>query len=561
MRAFALGISLLIPCAAGAATTDRSTIPLTGETASAAFSRPLPPERPPILPAYSFTPPISGVSTRSTERYRVSRIDVTGSSVLGQAGIDNLVARYEQRDLSFSDMVALRDELTGQYLAAGYVTSGATLLNLEDEVLTLEVIEGHLAEIQVNSDGHFRPAYVEDYLAGFGEAAPVNVFELEERLQIFQQQPHVDVVEAELLPGSQRGESILWVDPVETNRWAWGLEASNQLSPAIGGVQAVASVQALNLTGRADDLRLGLRGAEGLLELMGEYDFPLGTRGRRLAVYAFGADSDIVRGPFDHLDIGADSMTAGLRLRQPLQRSLQQHTNLSLAAEWRQSQTYLLGQGFSFVEGPDEGEARMTILRLGVDSLRRTERDVIYGRAELSGGLDALDPTLNPDSSVPDGRFVKFRVQFQWARRFAWLDSQTLVRLDAQISNDPLFGLEQFPVGGRWTVRGYRENTLIRDNAVIASAEWRLPLRQSSSGRSLLELRPFADWSNSSNVNGQEIGPRTLASLGLGVYWSPVEDIQMEVYWGAALNDVEYAGEYDIQDDGIHFRFNWDAIR
>ena len=78
-------------------------------------------------------------------------------------------------------------------------------------------------------------------------------------------------------------------------------------------------------------------------------------------------------------------------------------------------------------------------------------------------------------------------------------------------------------------------------------------------GRSRLELRPFVDWSYSANVDADEIGPRQLSSAGIGFYWSPTPPLQFEVYWGEALNNVTYAGEYDLQDDGIHFRFTWDA--
>lgn len=552
--------ALLAPGLLLAATPDRTTIPSTDRSALAAFARPQTGlDQISVLPAYEFDSESWTAAISGAERYSVREIRVDGAGALDAAALDRVLADFEGRLLSFNDMVQLRDRLTALYVEAGYVTSGAVLEALEDGVLRIQIIEGALERIEVRSTGHFREKYVAEYLAGFGDPQPVNVLDLEERLQILQQQPHVSSVEAQLLPGSQRGESVLLVSPMETERWSLGIEASNQLSPAIGSAQAVASLSVLNLTGRADDLRLGVRGAEGLLEFMGEYDFPVGNGGQRLSLYAFGADSDIVREPFKDLDIGADTLTAGGRLRLPIFRSLLNQTYIVVAGEWRQSRTYLLGQGFSFIEGPEDGRARMAILRGGIESLHRSQRDVIFGRLELSAGLDAFGATVSESRDVPDGRFVKLRGQFQWARRLPWLDSELLLRLDGQLSNDPLFGLEQYPVGGRWTVRGYRENTLIRDNALILSAEWRLPLRQDPTGRSRFELRPFVDWSHSGNVNADEIGPRSLSSVGAGIYWSPVETLELEVYWGVALQDVTYASEYDIQDDGIHFRFTWDA--
>ncbi len=543
-----------------AATPDRSTIPSADRSPLAAFARPQTGlEQISVLPAFEFEDGSGAAAISGAERYPVREIQVTGAEAVDSRALDQVLTAFEGRPLSFNDMVQLRDQLTALYVEAGYVTSGAVLEALEEGVLRIRIVEGALERIEVHSTGHFREQYVADYLAGFGDPEPVNVLDLEERLQILQQQPHVSSVEAQLLPGSERGESVLLVSPIETDRWSIGLEASNQLSPAIGSVQGVVSMSVLNLTGRADDLLLGARAAEGLLEFMGEYDFPVGDRGQRLSLYAFGADSDIVRAPFQDLDIGADSLTAGARLRWPVFRSLLNQTHLVFTGEWRQSRTYLLGQGFSFVEGPEAGQARMAILRTGMETLHRSQRDVIFGRLELSVGLDAFGATVAETDEVPDGRFLKLRGQFQWARRLSWLDSELLLRLDGQLSNDPLFGLEQYPIGGRWTVRGYRENTLIRDNALIASVEWRLPLRQDPTGRSSLELRPFVDWSHSGNVDGDEIRPRNLSSIGAGIYWSPVDALQLEIYWGEALEDITYAGEYDIQDDGIHFRFIWNT--
>ncbi|MGE0623741.1 MAG: ShlB/FhaC/HecB family hemolysin secretion/activation protein [Pseudomonadales bacterium] len=551
----------MLPSAITAAVPDRTTIPAPERSALSRFAAPLEAEeRDPVLPR--FQPDTGGPAglPGSTGRYPVRDIRVTGARVLDPAEIESVVGEYRGRALSFQEMIALRDRITARYVDAGYVTSGAVLESLDDGVLHIDVVEGALERIEVHSAGQLRPQFVADYLSGFGTTTPVNVLDLEERLQILQQDPHVSVIEAQLLPGPNRGESVLLVSPGETERWGLTVEASNQLSPAIGAAQGVASLSFLNLTGRTDDLSFSTRAAEGLLELMGEYDFPLGARGARMSVYAFGADSDIVRGPFHDLDIGADTFTGGTRLRWPVRRTLTTRMNLLLAAEWRESKTFLLGQGFSFIEGPEDGKAVMTILRGGLDYLYRNQRDVIYARVEASAGVDALGATVSSDADVPDGRFAKLWGQFQWARRLPWLDSQLLLRLDGQVSNDPLFGIEQYPVGGRWTVRGYRENTLIRDNAVVASVEWRWPLFRSPGGRSLFEVRPFADWSRSANVDGDEIGPATLASVGVGAYWSPLESLEMEVYWGDALNEVTYAGDYDLQDDGIHFRLTWGAL-
>lgn len=511
----------------------------------------------PILPAYDFQSqrPLESLSAPGARL--ITAIRVHGYTVLTQGEIAELIAPYQNRSLQFREILELRDVITQRYVEQGYVTSGAVIEGINGKVLSIRVVEGDLTEIRVVGERRLRPEYVTAYLERFEIGQPVNVYNIEERLQIFQQQPYLDRVEAQLLPGREKGESILQVRPVEIDSWRALFEVSNALNPSIGSVQGIVSLDFGNLAGRTDNLHLGYRGAEGLNEFDAEYDFPVGAGGARLVLYAFGADSDIVTSPFDELDISANSWTAGTRLRLPLERTVAGDTTLEFSAEWRRSKTYLLGSGFSFVEGPDEGVAKLAIVRSALEHLRRTQQDVFYTRLELSTGLHLFGSTDSNDGSVPDSQFLKLHLQSQWARRLNLFESQAIVRVDGQISNDPLLGLEQFPIGGRWTVRGYRENSLIRDNAIVASAEWRIPLVRDERGVSRFEIRPFFDWSYSDNKTREALRRNTLSAVGLGLFWSPIDNLQAEVYWGEPLQTVEYPGDYSLQDDGIFFSLTW----
>ena len=63
---------------------------------------------------------------------------------------------------------------------------------------------------------------------------PVNVNDLERRLQLLQQDDRIRAVNAALIPGSRRGESVLRVQLSEAESWRVRLEADNHGSPAIG---------------------------------------------------------------------------------------------------------------------------------------------------------------------------------------------------------------------------------------------------------------------------------------------------------------------------------------
>jgi hemolysin activation/secretion protein len=491
----------------------------------------------------------------------VREIEFVGGTVFESQDFAPLTAEYAGRKLTFEDLLRLRDETTLLYVNRGYLTSGAIIGSLQDEVLTVELVEGSLTDIQVSPESRFRHDYLREYLEGFGPLDPVNVVNLEERLQILQADNHIDRVEAQLLPGERRGESVLYLRPYEVEPLTFVIEANNYLSPALGSGQVLLAMNYLNARGVGDDLHLGLRAAEGLVELAADYRFPINSLGTRMAVYAFGADSEIVSSPFDELDIEASTRTYGARLSHPLTRSLTTFSELYLSGEWRESKTYLLGSGFSFVEGADDGKVQLAVLRGGWGHTQRTRQRVLAARAQVSFGLNEFGVTSAPpeaSSSAPDSDFIVFLGQLQWAQRIEYLQSQIIARLDLQWADGPLFGLEQMPIGGRWSVRGYRENTLIRDSAVVGSIEWRIPLRVDVAAVRKLEIGPFVDWSYSWNENRGEIGPKEIGSAGLGLRWVPFGNAEFEFFWGYAFENIDYAGDDDLQDDGFHLRFRWD---
>lgn len=562
-RAWGVWLALLVAVMPQAADLERVTVPSRGNPQASLDAELEPREQGPTLSLTTAQQPRAQTAGGAT--VAVQRIFIRGASVFQDEDFDAVRSRYQGRALDFADLTALRDDITMMYVERGYLTSGAVLTNLVDGVLGVEVIEGRLADIEVKNDGRLNDAFVAEWLRGFSSSeSPVNVFTLERHLQMLQQDPGISRVDARLLPSRSRGESVLEVAPLEARAFGALIALSNHVAPAVGGSQVSARFDYANLAGRTDNIHGAVRAAEGLTEIAVEYNAPMSARQTRFSVYGFGSDSEIVSGPFDHLDIEAESRTVGARIEHPVHRSLQRRDLVYLTGELRRSTTYLLGSRFSFVPGPEQGRAKLTVLRTGWEHTQRWQRSALASRLELSVGLDAFDATsAAPDAApgTPDGQFASVLGQLQWLRRLSWLSSQVIVRVAGQTTTDPLLAIEQLQLGGRYTVRGYRENTLIRDRGVVASVDWRVPILRNRAAAALLEIGPFVDWSYSRNDAGDEVGPRRLASAGLGLRWAPVSSAEIEVYWGHAFDELDYAGSDALQDDGFHIRAWWSLAR
>jgi len=296
---------------------------------------------------------------------------------------------------------------------------------------------------------------------------------------------------------------------------------------------------------------LGL--ADGLTDPSATWSIPLNAHDTTLTLLAEHSESEVENGPFQDLDIKNKTDTYGFRLSHPFYRTPDQTFSMALGLDLRKSHSELLGEDFPFTPGvPSDGEVKASIIRFSQEWTKRGMKQVLAARSQFSIGIDAFDATTN-SGDLPSGEFVAWLGQFQWARRLGEDWGELIFRADTQLTNDNLFTMEQFSVGGALSVRGYRENQIVRDYGYDASLEYRYPLIKDPSGRSILAIAPFVDAGGARNndlPNGTN--PKFLASAGAGLRWDPIPKVHAQVYWGYGFQDVDN-DDNTLQDDGIHF--------
>jgi hemolysin activation/secretion protein len=492
----------------------------------------------------------------------VRKIVVKGNTVFSPQELAEVTAPYENRVLSGEDLESLRRALTLYYVNHGYINSGAVLPDqaVVDGVITFQVIEGKLGSIEIEGNRWFKDAYIKDRVE-LGAGPPLNLAPLQQRLQLLQQDPRISSLHADLRPGVQLGESVLNVKVEEkTPFYAW-FAFNNYQSPSVGAEQGILTLSHQNLTGHGDVLSLTYGRSEGMDPLLDIwYAVPLNPQDTTLFLRYRQDNFNVIDEIFGPLDTESRCSIYEITLRHPLYRTLNQEFALALSGNYLEDKTFLLGEPFSFYPGVENGESAVTALRFLQEWIYRTQREVIAARSRFTFGVDALDATIHQSSSIPDGKFISWLGQFQYARILKTWDMQLLFRTDAQVANQPLLPLEQIAVGGRYTVRGYREDLLVRDQALISSVELRVPIVQNAPWAEYLQLAPFADYGYARNVELPTFWPRSIYSIGLGLRWgvplvkSPVMlRLDFEFYWGYALVDVN-PPDHNIQDDGIHFQ-------
>ena len=494
-------------------------------------------------------------------RVMVREIRITGSTVFSAEELANVTAPYLNRELTSEDLESLRVALTLLYVNKGYVTSGAILpdQSVADGVVRYQIVEGGLTGIEVEGNRWFRSSYLQRRF-NLDAGPPLNVNALQQRLQLLLEDPRIQRLNAELRPGVNRGEGILDVRVEERTPYKLSLEYNNYQSPSVGEHRGLVTLTHQNLTGNGDVAMAQYGRSKGLDPLLDfKYSLPLTAYDTTLS-YEFRKNTlSVIEQPFQNLNINSKSHVYTLTLRQPVYRTLNSEIALELSGERLSNKTTLLDEPFSLEPGARNGRSVVAALRAAQEWVYRTQNQVIAARSRFSFGLDALDATVNKNG-LPDGKFFAWSGQFQWVRRLGVWDSYFIFKSDVQLSNDPLLSLEQISIGGRHSVRGYRENTMLRDRALITSVESRLPLIQNSFGFDYVELAQFIDFGRGWNKERQTPKPQDLASVGVGVRWALTAfgpaalRPQFEFYWGHRLRPVDSSGGR-LQDHGIHMQF------
>jgi hemolysin activation/secretion protein len=295
-------------------------------------------------------------------------------------------------------------------------------------------------------------------------------------------------------------------------------------------------------------------GSGGTISHDASWALPLFARSTLATLRLARTHASVIEEPVDRLDIQSLVGVREFGLSQPVIDNARQRLTVGLTHSLRHNATTILGgEPFPVVPGSDpSGTTRLEAWRLSQDFTLRLDRHVLALRASYIRGRNNLLPAPEVPL-VPATRYGLWQAQAQAALALGEGDTQLLLRAQLQRSPQHLLPLEQMAIGGRHTVRGYRENTLVRDNAWAASAELHWPLWRNDDLRAAVRLVPFVDAGAAWN---RDESRRRLASAGLGLVLT-LADFEGELYYGRRLERRPTDTRGDLQDHGIHIALRY----
>lgn len=472
-------------------------------------------------------------------------------------------------------VIGLVQLLNQRFVALGYVNSGVLVppqpVIEREGVLRLELVLGRIGQesavsIEAPSKG-LSERYIERRLPT-ARAIPFNAAAFEREFRLLAEDEAIATINADLAATGSAGVAALRIAAVPADRFDLYAAIANSRSPTIGGERLALGGSARNLLGSGDILFAEIGTTDGVEDATLSYRGSL-TRSLGVFLNGFVNDALVIDPQLRPLDIRTQShaVDAGIEralLREPLLPrgngtfSPAQTLSARVSVTHRDATTFLLGERFSFSPGSEDGVARYTAARAGLDYLSRSVRQVLAGSLTVTLGLEGTRSDI-PGVPTPDENFVGVLGQFNFARRLDDSGLELRARAEGRWHSSVVYPGERAPIGGVASVRGFRETLYLSDNALRGSLELArsfdlAPGRTDRAfGPGAISLAGFVD----AVVFGNRADPQPprgfLASTGASLAWSPIPALSARVTYAYGFQDVLVGGERDLQDDGFHF--------
>ncbi len=510
---------LLLPAQAPAQVPTPGTVQET-------LKPPVAPPREAPLPEIKTPPPAKPAAPADERRVKVERFAISGNTLFSEDELRKVIASWEGKELTLTDIYQVADQLTDFYQEHGYSLTTVTVpaQKMQAGAIRLEVVEGRVGKFIFNGNQRYRDQFLTRQLDQVKPGTIVKFKDLEREILLLNDLPGL-VARSVLEPGEAYGTTDLILNIEETRATAQAT-FDNHGPKVVGQWRAGADFNINNPFKFGDTLSLGYTHTESGLLRQGRisYGFPVHRSGTKLKLSYNRADYD-VGGEFSALGIDGTSETARIEATQPLIKS--RRTNLT----WMVGGAHVKGQ--SDLSGIPLSDDEISYLETGLDFGQR------HGDGAITT-LSALFATNFRDNSNGDRNNalpprLELKGGYEYPFRQNW---SAALRGEAVLSTDPMPDSNMYSIGGPTSVRAFVSSRLRGDQGALASLELR---RFIDLEKVDLQLRGFVDAGlvDSHATAGAPGDSESLTGAGLGLSAMFADYFTLEMLWAKPLDGKE----------------------
>ena len=396
---------------------------------------------------------------------QVDSIELKGAHSLSVRRRAQLLEPFFGQCLTSSDLNRLLSDITNAYLKRGYVTTRAYLppQDLQDGVLKIQVIEGRLESI----DGGDLSSALETSMSSPAKVGKrLNLRELEQLIDQLSRLPSRQV-SLELTPGEEVGGSRVLLQGQKLKPWRVALNRHNDGQRSTGEQQWGLNFVWDSPLGLAD--QLSLRGSGDTVSDQYKHS---ATHGLSYSLpygwwtfnyfYNHSYYRTQTQGQGFSFVLDGVSTTQALSAERVLHRDAVSKTSFSVGINHLRSRNYLDNQRL------DVSSQRLTEQQFGINHGRRIGSAFVNFDLGYQRGIGALDAQRAglPQGWEPVARYNKYTVTASYLQPFQLLGERFSFDsvFSAQRSEDVLFSPQRFSLGGLYSIRGFKEQSVTGDS-------------------------------------------------------------------------------------------------
>lgn len=441
---------------------------------------------------------------KGSVRFTLNEVNVDASEVLPTEKRDSIIRPYLGKECTLDDLYKIVEEINTYYAEKQYLTCRAYLppQTIHNGVVRIALIEGKNGNITLEGNRHTNSGYILDRVPM--EKGKVESMEgLTERLRRFNGTNDVQL-HISLKAGTELGTTDYVISVREPQNSSFTLYADNAGNFTTGEFREGLFYTNRSLLGNRDALSLGYLRSKGLNSFNAGYSVPMGRSGTRMALSYSTNGTEVIDGQYHdwEIPVKGHASSYGVTLTQPL--VVKDTMKVEASFGWQKMHSVTDIMDIRLIEDD------FTDYTAGISATHYGKGRAFYHRHSFTHGTwDNGAPTTRINKPSADYNIYNLNLIYQQGAQHGQLFT---ARSNLQYSfTKDLRPSKQFYLGGIYSVRGYKENTVGGDNGATISLEYSVPVTNNKA----LSLYGFFDYGTLWGDNLAE--HHTLCGTGLGL--------------------------------------------
>lgn len=414
--------------------------------------------------------------------------DVLGNSLLNQDAIERAVYPYLGPARSAADVEAARASLEKAYHALGYQS---VLVQVGDQglasgVLTFQVTEARLAQVQISGNKHASAADIQARFPSLQPGQAPNLIQTEAELKEANRFPNRQVTPL-IEPGETPGTINVELNVEDSLPLHATVQLSNDYSQGTRPLRLLGSLRHADLWGLGHQLTatylVAPQDKRNLEVFSGSYLAPLENSRWSVLLYGYKSNSNIAS--LGGTNVLGDGYAVGLRgiMTTPF-KAKGLFGSVNFGFDYKNfKETITIPEVTEQIRTPIDYVAGLASYTIGYVGDADSANLTIGATAGLRGfGKDVIVigdvayPVFGNKRGSLDARanFVHLNLDADYTHNFR-NDIAVFLRASAQLADSPLISNEQFAAGGLSSVRGYFQSEAVGDDGANGTIELRTP--------------------------------------------------------------------------------------